>query len=32
MAEKNSDFIIGFISQSKVSNDPTMLHMTPGID
>ena len=30
MAEMNSDFIIGFICQSKVSKDPGLLHMTPG--
>jgi hypothetical protein len=31
MAENNSNFVIGFICQSKVSNDPAMIHMTPGI-
>ena len=30
MAENNSNFIIGFICQSKVSKDPTMIHITPG--
>ncbi len=30
-AEENSDFVMGFISQSKISEDPGMLHMTPGV-
>ena len=30
MARENSDFVIGFISQSKVTSDPTFIHMTPG--
>ncbi|KAK3756837.1 hypothetical protein RRG08_048883 [Elysia crispata] len=31
MAEENKDFVIGFICVSKVSSDPTFLHMTPGV-
>lgn len=31
LAEENKDFVIGFISQTRVSNDPAMLHMAPGI-
>lgn len=31
LADENRDFIIGFISQSKVTNDPTFIHMTPGV-
>ncbi|GFR72612.1 orotidine 5'-phosphate decarboxylase, partial [Elysia marginata] len=31
VAEENKDFVIGFISVSKVSSDPTFLHMTPGV-
>ncbi|OTF82635.1 Phosphoribosyl transferase domain containing protein [Euroglyphus maynei] len=31
MAIKNSDFIVGFISQAKVSADPAFIHMTPGV-
>ena len=30
MARENSDFVIGFISQSKLTSDPTFIHMTPG--
>ncbi|XP_059141414.1 uncharacterized protein LOC131929318 [Physella acuta] len=31
MAEDNKDFVIGFISVSKLSTDPTLIHMTPGV-
>lgn len=31
MAEENSDFVIGFISQKNVSSNPAFIHMTPGI-
>ncbi|OWF53076.1 uridine 5'-monophosphate synthase-like [Mizuhopecten yessoensis] len=31
MAETNKDFVIGFISQSRLSADPDLVHMTPGI-
>jgi len=30
MAEENSEFVIGFICQSKLSDNPSLLHMTPG--
>jgi len=30
MAEDNSDFVLGFISRSKVSDCPQFVHMTPG--
>ncbi|KAL8618911.1 hypothetical protein ACOMHN_020330 [Nucella lapillus] len=31
MAEEHKDFVIGFICQSKLTSDPTFLHMTPGV-
>lgn len=31
MAETNRDLVIGYISQSRVSSDPHLLHMTPGV-
>jgi uridine monophosphate synthetase len=31
MAEANKDFVIGFICQRAISNDPELLHMTPGV-
>lgn len=31
MAENNKDFVIGFISQSRISSDPAFVHMTPGV-
>lgn len=31
MAEDNKDFVIGFISQQKLSENPGMIHMTPGV-
>ena len=32
MAKKYNQFVIGFICQSKLSNDPTVIHMTPGVN
>lgn len=31
MAERNKDFVIGFICQSKLTNDPDLIHMMPGV-
>ncbi|NP_956468.2 uridine 5'-monophosphate synthase [Danio rerio] len=31
MAEDHSDFVFGFISGSKISEKPGMVHMTPGV-
>ena len=31
MAEENLDFVIGFISQKNVSNNPSLIHIAPGI-
>lgn len=31
MAEENSDFVIGFICQKKISDHPGFIHLTPGI-
>ena len=31
LAQKHADFVIGFISQKKITKDPTFLHMTPGV-
>lgn len=31
IADTNRDFVIGFISQKKVTNDPTLIHFTPGV-
>jgi uridine monophosphate synthetase len=31
MARQNLDFVIGFISQKKLSDDPCWIYMTPGI-
>lgn len=31
MAERNKDFVIGFICQSKLTNDPDLIHMMPGL-
>ncbi|XP_014889701.1 uridine 5'-monophosphate synthase [Poecilia latipinna] len=31
MAEENSDFVIGFICASKMTEKPEFLHMTPGV-
>ena len=32
LAEQHRDFVVGFISQRKLSADPTLLHMTPGVN
>ncbi len=32
MAVENNDFIIGFISQSRISSEQTMIHLTPGVN
>ncbi len=31
MAEDHTDSVMGFISMKKLSNDPGMIHMTPGV-
>lgn len=31
MAESNDDFVIGFICQKRLSANPSLLHMAPGI-
>ncbi|MBI2742729.1 MAG: orotidine-5'-phosphate decarboxylase [Chlamydiales bacterium] len=31
MAKRHDDFVIGFISMRKLSDDPRMIHMTPGV-
>lgn len=31
MAEEHSEFVIGFISGSRVSMKPEFLHLTPGV-
>lgn len=31
MAEQFADFVIGFISREKLTDDPRMIHFTPGI-
>jgi len=31
MAEEQTDFIMGFVSQSRLSENPNMVHMTPGV-
>lgn len=31
-AENHSDFVMGFISQSRVSSNPKFLHLTPGVN
>jgi len=31
LAEEHKDFVIGFICQNRLSNDPGFLHMTPGV-
>ena len=30
MAEENADFVMGFISVRRVTDDPRFIHMTPG--
>ena len=32
IASSHPDFVIGFISQSKIASDPNLLHMTPGVN
>lgn len=32
MAQRYSDFVIGFISQRKLVDDPCFIHMTPGVN
>ena len=32
MAEAHQDFVIGFITQKKISNIPAFIHMTPGVN
>lgn len=32
IAENHSEFVIGFISQSKVSTNQKFLHLTPGVN
>jgi orotidine 5'-phosphate decarboxylase subfamily 1 len=31
MANRHRDFVIGFICQGKITDDPCMIHMTPGV-
>ena len=31
LAEENKDFVIGFICQNSLSEDPQLLHLTPGL-
>lgn len=31
MAEQQSDFVMGFICGSKISDRPEFVHMTPGV-
>ncbi|XP_048730504.1 uridine 5'-monophosphate synthase-like isoform X2 [Ostrea edulis] len=31
MAERHKDFVIGFICQSKLTSDPDLIHMMPGV-
>lgn len=31
LAEQHDDFVIGFICQQRISDDPKFIHMTPGI-
>lgn len=31
LAEQYADFVIGFISQGKLSNNPKLIHLTPGV-
>ncbi len=31
MAERYPNFVMGFISQQRISNNPTLIHMTPGV-
>ncbi|MDN3507330.1 MAG: orotidine-5'-phosphate decarboxylase [Simkaniaceae bacterium] len=31
LAEEHSDFVMGFIALEKLTDDPNMIHMTPGV-
>ena len=31
MAEKHKDFVMGFISRKRLSQDPSFVHCTPGV-
>jgi len=31
LAEENRDFVLGFVCQSRISNDPSFVHFTPGM-
>lgn len=31
MADTNKDFVIGFIAQGSLTNDPSFIHLTPGV-
>ena len=31
MALKHKDFVMGFITQNKLTDEPGMIHMTPGL-
>jgi uridine monophosphate synthetase len=31
LAKENKDFVIGFICQKKLADDPDLIHMTPGV-
>ncbi len=31
LAEQHSDFVMGFICQEKLSDNPSLIHMTPGV-
>jgi len=31
LAEKHSDFVMGFICQQRLSQNPSLIHMTPGV-
>ncbi|MCB1111562.1 MAG: orotidine-5'-phosphate decarboxylase [Chlamydiales bacterium] len=32
LAQKHTDFVTGFISQGKITNEPYFIHMTPGVN
>jgi orotidine 5'-phosphate decarboxylase subfamily 1 len=32
MAKRYDDFVIGFITQRKLVNEPNFVHMTPGVN
>ena len=31
LANSNADYVVGFISQSRITSDPTLIHFTPGV-